>query len=617
MAHYLSPDVYVRETDFRYYVKQISTTAAAMIGVAERGPINKVRLVTSWEQFQNTYGGYIADGYLAYAARAFFDNGGHMLYVNRVAHLQDPSDRTSLTAKRASVTLKGQNGHAASITTGTAGVDAITWTAKEQGASGNTIRVSLVAMGATTPLSVSIYERFITVYLATTVSSVPTSRAHEVVNVVANTPQVALVVTATTSDTGLAQETAFINLSGGADATDTLRIQAVHEGAWGNDLTVKIENGTLEPHDGFNLVVRHKGKVVEVFKDLTMDETNARHVELMVNDKSTFITVEALAPNASANAGRPAVGQYVLAGGLNGLDDMSDADYIGDPAQRTGMRAFDAIEDINMIMIPGVTTAPVLVAAIAYCENRKDLMCIADTPLLIDPLEAIDFRKGQGQYSHGAFNSSYAALYYPWLEISDPPTGQKKWIPPCGAVAGCFARNDHKSNVWSAPAGIDRGRVFNTLSVAYTTSRAERDALYPEAINVIAVFPDTGINIWGQRTLQAQPSALDRINVRRLMMYVEEAIAQSSRFVVFEPNNPQTWRVLKRLINPFLQDIKEKGGLYDFAVQCDEETNTPAVIDRNELVCRIFLKPTKTAEFVELNFILSSTGTDFTEVFGA
>jgi hypothetical protein len=181
-------------------------------------------------------------------------------------------------------------------------------------------------------------------------------------------------------------------------------------------------------------------------------------------------------------------------------------------------------------------------------------------------------------------------------------------------VAGCIARSDQKTNVWNAPAGIDRGRIFNTLSLAYKTSRGERDVLYPEGINVIAVFPDTGINIWGQKTLQSQPSAVDRINVRRLMMYMEEAISESSRFVVFEPNHPQTWRALGRLINPFLQDIKDKGGLYDFAFQCDEETNTPAVIDRNEMVARVFVKPTKTAEFIELNFILTSTGADFKEI---
>ncbi|MBP8132132.1 MAG: phage tail protein, partial [Candidatus Hydrogenedentes bacterium] len=165
--------------------------------------------------------------------------------------------------------------------------------------------------------------------------------------------------------------------------------------------------------------------------------------------------------------------------------------------------------------------------------------------------------------------------------------------------------------------GIDRGRVFNVQGVAYLTQRADRDVLYPEGINVIAVFPDSGVNVWGQRTLLQQPSAVDRVNVRRLMIYMERAVGDSSRFVTFEPNHPRTWRALLRLINPFLQDVKSNGGVYDYRVQCDAETNPPAVQDRNEIVTRVFVKPTKTAEFVELNFVMTDTGSDFKEIFNA
>ena len=399
-----------------------------------------------------------------------------------------------------------------------------------------------------------------------------------------------------------------------ATPADALRIEAVNEGVWGDRLSVSIEDGSLDPASHFNLVVRHKGDVVEVFKDLSMDETLPNHVELAINDRSDFILVQDLAAAMGTPGDRPALGVFTLTGGDNGLTDLADADFIGDPSQHTGLYGFDEIDALNLLMVPGVTTVPVINAGIAYAEGRKDLLFIADMPMHLEPLEAVDFRKGQGMYSHAAFNSSYAALYYPWLEISDPVNSRKKLVPPCGAVAGCIARSDQKTNVWNAPAGIDRGRIFNTLSLAYKTSRGERDVLYPEGVNVIAVFPDTGINIWGQKTLQSQPSAVDRINVRRLMMFMEEAISESSRFVVFEPNHPQTWRALGRLINPFLQDIKDKGGLYDFAFQCDEETNTPAVIDRNEMVARVFVKPTKTAEFIELNFILTSTGADFKEI---
>jgi phage tail sheath protein FI len=193
-------------------------------------------------------------------------------------------------------------------------------------------------------------------------------------------------------------------------------------------------------------------------------------------------------------------------------------------------------------------------------------------------------------------------------------TSATKELPPSGAVAGCIARSDQAAAVWAAPAGTRRGRVRNVLGLGYVTNQAERDVLYPEGINCVAALPDTGICLFGQKTLQSQPSATDRINVRRLMMHIEKAVAKSAQFVVFEPNLPITWRALIRLVAPFLQDIKDKGGVYDFAVQCDEETNTPVVIDRNELVCRVFVKPTKTAEFIELNFILTATGGEFKEL---
>ncbi len=518
MPSYLSPGVYPRETDFSFYVKQISTSSAAMVGVAEKGPINKPTLVTSWEQFLKTFGGYINEGYLAYAARAFFDNGGSILYVCRVAHYADPVARNTLTGVKSSVRLLSQM----------------------------TIQV---LSGETEPFSPEVYE-----------------------------------------------------------------VLAINEGFWGNRLEVRIDNSDMTD-EFFDFTVLYKGEVVETYSKVSSDESSPDFVELRVNGISDYITIHDIwTPVGDTFMGTPRAETYMLSGGDDGLADLSDSDYIGDPSQRTGLFAFDEIDALNLLMVPGVTTVPVINAGIGYAESRKDLLFIADAPPMLEPLDVVNFRKGQGTYTHAAFNSSYASLYYPWLEISDPLTSKKKNIPPSGAVAGCCARSDQKTHVWWAPAGIDRGRIFNALTVTYKTSRGERDVLYPEGINTIAVFPDTGINIWGQKTLQSQPSAVDRVNVRRLMMYIEEAISESSRFVVFEPNNPQTWRSLGRLVNPFLQDIKEKGGLYDYAFQCDEETNTPVVIDRNEMMARVFVKPTKTAEFIELNFILSGTGAVFSEL---
>lgn len=616
MSPQLSPGVMVRETDFSFYVKQISTSSAAMVGIAERGPINKPVLVTSWEQFINTFGGYITAGYLAYAARAFFDNGGAVLWVNRIAHLDNPTDKSTLTAENSSITLSGRDAVSASLQTGTPGTNGIIWTAQAPGIGGNAISIALVAEGNNTPLSVEVINTALTVHLATDGTGVVTSTAREVAAAVMGHLSASVLVSAVTEDTGGVTAVVAANLAGGTDAGDALEVLAINEGVWGDRLSIEIADGSQDPANTFDLTVRYKGNVVEVFKDLSMDESSAHHVELAVNDKSNWITTNDLSATTGLATDRPATGMYSLAGGDDGLIDLSDIDYMGDPSQHTGFYAFDEIDALNILMAPGITTAPVISGAIAYAESRMDLIFVADAPIHLEPQEAVDFRKGQSIYSHAAFNSSYAALYYPWIEITDPMTGKKKLVPPSGAVAGCYARSDQKTQVWYAPAGIDRGRILNALSVAYKTSRGERDVLYPEGVNVIAVFPDTGINIWGQRTLQSQPSAVDRVNVRRLMMFMEEAIAESSRFVVFQPNNPQTWRSLLRLIRPFLQDIKDKGGLYDFAVQCDEETNTPVVIDRNELICRIFVKPTKTAEFIELNFIMTDTGASFSEILG-
>lgn len=508
MPSYLSPGIYPRETDFSFYVKQLSTSACGMIGIAEKGPIHEPTLVTSWEQFLRTFGGYLAAGYLAYAARAFFDDGGGVLWVTRIAHATDPTDATTITATAASVTLKDLH----------------------------------------------------------------------------------------------------------ATPVNTLKVEALTPGIWGRRLSITVQDGTRNPNTEFTLVIKENGNIVEAFADLSLNESAANYVELILNGRSGYIKIDDQHSASVAPTNRPAIGTFALADGNDGLTDLADQDYIGDPGEHTGLYAFDSVEALNLLCVPGVTTPSVIIAGLAYAENRKDLLFLVDAPYGITPQEALDFRKGAGDYIHSAFDSSYGAIYYPWLRISDPLTNTVKFIPPTGAVAGCIARSDQKAAVWAAPAGIDRGRVRNVLGLSYVTNRSERDVLYPEGINCIASLPDAGICLWGQKTLQGQPSATDRINVRRLMMHIEKAVAKSSQFVVFEPNLPITWRALLRLVTPYLQDIKDKGGVYDFAVQCDEESNSPAVIDRNELVCRVFVKPTKTAEFIELNFILTATGGEFKEL---
>lgn len=450
MTAYLSPGVYTKETDFSFYVKQISTSACGMVGIAEKGPINKPTLVTSWEQFVRKFGSYIADGYLAYAARAFFDNGGQVLYVNRTAHYTDPADRATLAAKCATAALKNRRAAAATLATGSAGTNRIVWTAKTVGSTGNLITVALVVSGTNTPLSVEAVGQAITVHLATNDQGAATSTTAQVVSAIGEHAGASVLVIATSADTGVVEVLAATHLAGGRDATDTLKVSAIDEGKWGNALSVQIEDGTLDPANEFNLIVLHKGEKVEVFKNLSVDESKPNHVELAINEKSDYITVDDLSLTYNTAQYRPVAGTFALTLGDDGIIGLADADYIGDSSQHTGFYAFDEIDGLNILLVPGVTTAQVIAGGIAYAESRKDLLFIAETPIQLEPLEAVDFRKGQGMYTHAAFNSSYAALYYPWLEISDPLTGKNKLVPPTGAVAGCIARSDDKAEVWYA-----------------------------------------------------------------------------------------------------------------------------------------------------------------------
>ncbi len=801
MSVYLSPGINVKETDYSFYVAQISTSSAAMIGIAEKGPMNAITLVTSWEQFVNTFGSYITAGYLAYAARAFFDNGGKILYVIRVAHYTDITDKATLTAVKSNITLVDRSA-----------VDTLKIEALSEGTWGDNISTDITD-GLLDPdnefnltvkfndVTVEVYNnlsmvdadgnyvetlingvsKYITVEDQDSVTAAPGDRPAGPIN--ANTVDIITAAQATKWDYEDAKNTAVkfqcdtLDASGhfedvslvpvtiGSGNTEpkimegcrfklvdnaTIYVmgavtddgEADDEVAFTGTLatgTYNVEwvSGIIIPSSGtqqdalalataanypineyYSAITNALGQIdTTVFDDINggaVDETlNSRfaYYSVSFNNRSTFKifnqTGEVWRPiaqnnagvwqynnnathtsaetwvNATVNSAQAAISQAIsaqaanrmtgaeyaaitdtewnlsggfttsqttldfgvtlmsdlatatpqvdnvdvnyyavgtetdLASGDDGTTGLADNDYIGDSSQKLGYYAADELDALNLIMVPGVTTAPVIGAGLTYCENRQDLMLIADAPLGLEPTDVVKFRKGETPYSHSAFNSSYGALYYPWISISDPLSSQQKLIPPSGGVAGCYARNDQKAYVWYAPAGIDRGRIFNALSLEYSTSRSERDVLYPEGINAIASFPDSGINIWGQKTLQSQASALDRVNVRRLMMYVEEAIAESSRFVVFEPNIELTWRSLIRAITPFLQGIKDKGGFYDFRVQCDAETNPPSVIDLNQLICRVFVKPVKTAEFVELNFILTQTGASFTEIYGS
>jgi len=263
--------------------------------------------------------------------------------------------------------------------------------------------------------------------------------------------------------------------------------------------------------------------------------------------------------------------------------------------------------DINLLVLPGVNHnqhSNVTQYAMDMCENRADCFYIMDAAgqdasiaTVVDVAESLD--------------TNYAAVYYPWVKTVDSNTGKLITVPPSVLMPRVFAANDNSAAEWFAPAGLNRGGVVGAYAVLNRLTHSERDTLYEGKVNPIAQFPGQGIVAFGQKTLQSRPSALDRINVRRLLITVKKYIASTSRYLVFEQNSTDTRNRFLNTVNPYLEAIQQKQGLYAFKVVMDESNNTPDVIDRNILKGAIFLQPTKTAEFIQIDFNVLPTGATF------
>ena len=381
----------------------------------------------------------------------------------------------------------------------------------------------------------------------------------------------------------------------------TLKVNALNEGAWGNDLSVRVADAIREPAQRFRLLVIYKGAVVETFEDLTLLETDQDYALSSVNNRSEYIRLENLASATAAPDNRPGLGTFSLTGGDDGLTGLTDNDYLGDAGARTGLRAFDSVEEIGLLAIPGVTSLAVHQGLLTYAEDRQDIFVLLDSPQGLDVV-------GIKQYveEDAAFNSKYGALYYPNLVIRDPLTGKPRLTPPSGQLARIYAITDDLKGVHKAPAGIDDGRFLDVIGLERQLNKAERDLLYPARINTIIKKRGIGVVAWGNRTLSAQ-SDWRSINVRRLFLQIVRSIAEGTEWAVFQPNNDALWRDLTTTLTLFLKDYWREGAFFDggsgnwrdaFYVKCDGDLNTQSVIDQHRVVTDIGIAPTKAAEFV-------------------
>lgn len=300
----------------------------------------------------------------------------------------------------------------------------------------------------------------------------------------------------------------------------------------------------------------------------------------------------------------------IIAGNTQGYDCSSNT-ATGTIAFRKAINSVSNPDefDINMLVLPGLIHrlhSSVTTFAKDMCEDRQDTFFIMDAGAYADSISTI-------VNTVQPFDSNYVASYHPWVKILNSDKNKPVWVPPSVVLPGVIAFNDSVAAEWFAPAGLNRGGLTNVIEAKSRLTRVERDSLYEGRVNPIATFPGQGVTVFGQKTLQAKPSALDRINVRRLLIAVKKFIASSTRYLVFENNTAATRNRFLSIVNPYLESIQQRQGLYAFRVVMDDTNNTPDVIDRNIMVGEIFLQPAKTAEFIVLDFNVLPTGAAFPE----
>ena len=563
MAEYLSPGVYVEEFESGSKpMEGVSTSTAGFIGLAERGPVEGVpQLVTNPADFHRMYGGYLSENefgeyrYLAYAVEQFFLNGGSRCFVCRVA----PQDAVCATAFAPSKEKP-----------------VVQLTAKNPGMWGNHIRVVITPSSkAKTQILEEIETNEGKKYL---VKNGAGFYAGDVVMFTDGTETVYNKVSS--RDNVISFETEFT-----ADVVDKSLVPTKVISTCEFAMEVSY-NEIVEFYDQMSFNVQAPNYV-----DKKMAKSDLVEVHYLENN------TEAVAPFEQLVGEDASVGSVAFAGGSNGsVASISAADFIGEDrgaGRRTGIQAFLDNDVVSLMAIPGVTDPNVQLMLVAHCENTGSRFAVLDIPR--------DARKVEDIIAHrNIFDTNYAALYHPWLNVFDPLDKKNISIPPSGSILGIYARSDNARGVHKAPANeVVRGCVG--LDCQFNTG--EQDILNPKGVNLIRAFAGQGIRVWGARTATSN-SSWKYINVRRLFIFIEESIKANTNWAVFEPNDEVLWVRVQRTISVFLTNLWRGGSLAGtspeeaFFVHIGRDTMSQDDIDNGRLICVIGVAPVKPAEFV-------------------
>jgi len=559
MAFQLSPGVLVTEKDLTSVVPAVATTAGGFAGAFQWGPVAQVTTVDSENNLVSRFGKPNDTTFQSFFTAANFLSYGNNLQVIRVVN-ESAARNAKANASATAVIVKNEDHYTATYSAGEATVGE--WAAKYPGTLGNSIRVSM-ADGNT----------FSTWAYASNFDAAPSTSAY---------------------------------VSGVGGSHDEVHIIVVDiNGLW---------TGTA-------------GTVLERFPfaskavDAKQSDGTSSFYKQVVNDQSQYVwwmdhtvtvgggTSWGSSANATAFANLTSNVTMTLTGGVS-----SDAPTDGNITSALSVFANDELYDISLIPLGAASAAVANYAISSVAEVRRDVIVFA-SPTLANVVnnagaEATDIVT----FRDSLTSSSYAVLDSGWKYQYDRYNDKYRWIPLNGDTAGTAVRTDFQADPWFSPAGFNRGQIKNVVKLAYSPSKTDRDTLYKKGVNPIVSFPGNGVVLFGDKTLLAKPSAFDRINVRRLFIVLEKAIATAAKFQLFEFNDGFTRAQFRNLVEPFLRDVQGRRGITDFKVVCDESNNTGQVIDRNEFVADIFIKPARAINFIQLNFIATRTGISFEEV---
>jgi phage tail sheath protein FI len=568
----ISPGVLAIENDQSFITQQPVTVGAAIIGPTVKGPVEVPTIVTSYSQYQNKFGTTFTSAsniytyFTSIAAYNYFNNGGETLLVSRV--VSGTFSSAISTAISASADASAQ--------------PALVLETLSEGVIMNSSS-SLDSAGAL-------------------LSGSSDNIRWQIVNADTSSGTFALLIRQgndTTNDqtiletwTGLSLDPFSPNFVSRVLGDQTQNY---------NSTNIQMEISGSFPNASKYVRVKSVNLLTPNYLDNSGIAKNAYTSSIPLNASGSFNSA-----TGTLNTGVNAKYYDSIVTGVTNTQGLTGSDY------NNMINLLSNQDDyrFNVLTTPGLYSAEANIGAsqvtsiINNTQNRGDNIYIVD-------LVTYNASSTAAVTAANAKNTSYAAAYWPWVQTIDPDSAQLVWVPASTMIAGVYAYNDNVSEPWFAPAGINRGGLGNVVRAAQKLSQTSRDTLYNNKINPIATFPGTGVVVYGQKTLQTKASALDRVNVRRLLISLKSYISQVANNLVFEQNTIATRNQFLAQVNPYLTSVQQRQGLYAFRVIMDDSNNTPDVIDRNQLVGQIYLQPTKTAEFIYLNFNILPTGVSF------